>query len=167
MNSYYTNQARAKGRHYVDHITWTGTLREHIRAIDLLGLLQFEGYAPQRQGNLWTMCCPFHVEDTPSFTIYPDHHWYCYGCRLHGDAVDFIRLHRNLNFVAACQYLEIGNWGQLSPLPTPIVTINLATMSHPRFYRRGSRWRSGVQPPEGEPPDPQYPSRCCKIRHDS
>jgi len=35
-------------------------------------------------------CCPFpdHQDDTPSFYIYPDERFHCFGCRRHGDSVD-------------------------------------------------------------------------------
>jgi DNA primase len=32
--------------------------------------------------------CPLHKETTPSFTVYPDGYFYCYGCGAHGDVVD-------------------------------------------------------------------------------
>jgi DNA primase len=82
-------------------------LRQRIRAVNLLALLQAEGYQPQQRGSVWLMCCPFHHEDSPSFTIYRDNHYHCYGCGLHGDVVNFIRQQRGLSFIAACQYLKL------------------------------------------------------------
>jgi CHC2 zinc finger len=32
--------------------------------------------------------CPLHKEKTPSFHVYPDNHYYCYGCEAHGDVTD-------------------------------------------------------------------------------
>jgi DNA primase len=32
--------------------------------------------------------CPLHEEKTPSFTLYPDGYFYCYGCGAHGDVID-------------------------------------------------------------------------------
>lgn len=34
--------------------------------------------------------CPFHEETKPSFHIYPDGHFYCYGCQVNGDVFDFV-----------------------------------------------------------------------------
>lgn len=35
--------------------------------------------------------CPFHEEKTPSFYIYDDNSWHCYGCGAHGyNAIDFV-----------------------------------------------------------------------------
>jgi hypothetical protein len=49
--------------------------------------------------------CPFHDERTPSFRVYPDGHWYCYGCHATGNAIDWIMRIRRMPFVKACQYL--------------------------------------------------------------
>lgn len=35
-------------------------------------------------------CCPFHPDRTPSFVIYHDETYHCFGCGAHGDVVDFI-----------------------------------------------------------------------------
>src|SRR5919202_1019762 len=37
--------------------------------------------------------CPFHAERTPSFTIYADTSYYCFGCMATGDVID---LHEHL-----------------------------------------------------------------------
>jgi DNA primase len=49
-------------------------------------------------------CCPFHDEKSPSFTVYPDH-YYCFGCKEHGDAITFVRKSKGLGFVDALKYL--------------------------------------------------------------
>src|ERR1044072_3050866 len=35
-------------------------------------------------------CCPLpnHNDSNPSFNVYPDGRWYCFGCNEHGDVVD-------------------------------------------------------------------------------
>ena len=35
-------------------------------------------------------CCPFHTEKTPSFHVYPDNSYHCFGCGAHGDVIDFV-----------------------------------------------------------------------------
>jgi hypothetical protein len=35
--------------------------------------------------------CPFHPDTHPSFAVYRSN-WFCWGCRRHGDLIDFIRL---------------------------------------------------------------------------
>lgn len=40
-------------------------------------------------GTLRRALCPFHEEDTPSFTLYPEQgRFFCYGCGAWGDAFD-------------------------------------------------------------------------------
>ena len=48
--------------------------------------------------------CPFHEERSPSFNVYFDH-YYCYGCRAHGDAIDYIRQTEGLGFVETLKFL--------------------------------------------------------------
>jgi len=43
-----------------------------------------------RKGNLHEGCCPFHNERTPSFKVYPDGNWHCFGCNKNGDVIDFV-----------------------------------------------------------------------------
>lgn len=43
-------------------------------------------------GNLVGLC-PLHDEKTPSFKVYPDGHFHCYGCGAHGDVLDLHQLH--------------------------------------------------------------------------
>ena len=35
--------------------------------------------------------CPFHEERSPSFTVYPDQHYHCFGCQAHGDVLDLVQ----------------------------------------------------------------------------
>ncbi len=44
----------------------------------------------KRSGARWVGCCPLpnHKDSTPSFNVYSDDRWYCFGCREHGDVVD-------------------------------------------------------------------------------
>lgn len=41
--------------------------------------------------------CPFHEENSPSFTVYPDH-FFCFGCRERGDIINFVRKMQGLSF---------------------------------------------------------------------
>ena len=54
-----------------------------------------------------TGLCPFHKEDTPSFTIYTDtNSYYCFGCNEGGDVIDFVMKTQNLNFIDAVKRLS-------------------------------------------------------------
>ena len=58
-----------------------------------------------RKGREFAACCPYHNEKTPSFYIYPDGHFHCFGCGAHGTAIDFVMRTRNLDFAAAVRWL--------------------------------------------------------------
>lgn len=55
--------------------------------------------------NLWA-CCPFHQENTPSFSVSPAKGFYkCFGCGAAGDAITFVREMEGISFVEAVKYL--------------------------------------------------------------
>lgn len=61
----------------------------------------------QNNGVHVQLRCPFHNERTPSFTLYPDNSFKCYGCNIHGQgAIDFT-MKMGYNFQNAIQELAI------------------------------------------------------------
>lgn len=64
----------------------------------------YEGRLRQ-SGSRLVGLCPFHKERTPSFFIFPDNHFHCYGCQAHGDAIDFVIKTKGINFTEAVRYL--------------------------------------------------------------
>jgi DNA primase len=63
-----------------------GFLRERIDLVDVAG--QFTALRPS--GRAYFGRCPYpgHRDESPSFYIYPDSRFYCYGCRSSGDVTD-------------------------------------------------------------------------------
>ena len=59
--------------------------------------IQRSGIKLEKDGNEFRACCPFHSEDTPSFTVYEDRNrtwrYHCFGCGAHGDVIDFVQEH--------------------------------------------------------------------------
>lgn len=47
------------------------------------------------RGNALIGRCPIHLENTPSFIVFPAENWYhCLGCAQEGDSIDFrMRMH--------------------------------------------------------------------------
>lgn len=77
------------------------TERQEIRQkIDLVQLAEHYGTYVNRQGQGQ---CPFHQDDTPSFHIYPDNHFHCFGCDAHGDVIRFIELKGDVDFKTALE----------------------------------------------------------------
>lgn len=50
--------------------------------------------------------CPLHSEETPSFFIFENNHFYCFGCHEHGSSIDFLMKTKNLDFVSAVKELQ-------------------------------------------------------------
>lgn len=65
------------------------------------------GRSPDRMiGAKACFKCPLHEDNTPSFVVYPENTWYCFGCGKGGDSIQlYMELH-NCNFTEACKALQ-------------------------------------------------------------
>lgn len=60
----------------------------------------------KRAGRNHIACCPFHQENTPSFTVSPAKQFYhCFGCGAHGTAISFLMEYERLSFPEAVETL--------------------------------------------------------------
>ena len=60
----------------------------------------------KKAGSAYKALCPFHEEKTPSFIINRgDHHYHCFGCGAHGDAIAFLMNHLKMGFMEAVESL--------------------------------------------------------------
>ncbi|KZE21201.1 DNA primase [Cronobacter sakazakii] len=60
----------------------------------------------KKQGKNYHACCPFHNEKTPSFTVNGEKQFYhCFGCGVHGNAIDFLMNYDKLEFVETVEEL--------------------------------------------------------------
>ncbi len=60
----------------------------------------------KKKGREYTACCPFHAEKTPSFTVSSIKQFYhCFGCGVHGTAINFLMDYEHLDFVEAIETL--------------------------------------------------------------
>lgn len=66
----------------------TATMAAALDQLDLIAELQQLGCVLTRRGNRWQTHCPFHPDDTPSLTVYPNETFYCFGCGAWGDALN-------------------------------------------------------------------------------
>lgn len=80
--------------------------------IDLSELIEHEtGSHFNKAGYI---CCPFHGEKTGSFKVRFDSNtnkekYKCFGCGATGDAIDFIKRYKNMNYAEAREYLNLNN----------------------------------------------------------
>ncbi|MBY0394692.1 MAG: AAA family ATPase, partial [Novosphingobium sp.] len=71
--------------------------------------------ALKRRGATLVGLCPFHMERTPSFAVYPDEQrFHCFGCGAHGDIFDFLEALEGLDIRAAAERLTGGNFPVMS-----------------------------------------------------
>lgn len=64
-------------------------LLSHVNLVDYL-----QGYVElRRTGGHYSGKCPFHADSTPSFIV-DEKHYHCFGCRAHGNLIDF-EIHRS------------------------------------------------------------------------
>ncbi|MFO7815766.1 MAG: DNA primase [Halanaerobiales bacterium] len=64
----------------------------------------------KRTGKNYQGLCPFHQENTPSFTVNPDNQfYYCFGCGKGGDIFNFIMEIENITFYESLRLLAKKN----------------------------------------------------------
>ncbi|OYW46885.1 MAG: hypothetical protein B7Z08_01625 [Sphingomonadales bacterium 32-68-7] len=79
---------------------------DEIRAKTTLSAVVKETTTLQRAGREWKACCPFHEEDTPSFYVNDEKHFYhCFGCGAHGDAIRWLTDKCGMTFREAVEKL--------------------------------------------------------------
>ena len=87
--------------------------------------------------------CPFHSENSPSFTVNPAKQFYhCFGCGAHGDVFDFLREKDGMNLPQAAEYINGAPIPRDKPTPT-----------RPPVKR--TEWVS-VKPPAHQPSPPSF-----------
>ncbi len=89
----------------VNHRIEQNFIDDIIVKTDIINLI--EEYIPlKKQGNNYSANCPFHEENTPSFTVNTQKQFfYCFGCRSSGNAITFIMKYENIEFLDAIEKL--------------------------------------------------------------
>ena len=79
---------------------------DQVRERTVLSALIGRSIKVIKAGREHKACCPFHHEDTPSFTINDaKSFWHCFGCGRHGDAIRWLTDHGGLPFIEAVAQL--------------------------------------------------------------
>ncbi|GIX07631.1 MAG: DNA primase [Candidatus Poribacteria bacterium] len=80
---------------------------EQIRGrIDIVQLMREYGVSLRRSGRNWIGRCPFHPDDTPSFSVSAEKGLYhCFGCGASGNIVTFVSQRENIPYSEALQRL--------------------------------------------------------------
>ena len=100
----------------------------------------------QKGGRDFKACCPFHNENTPSFTVSPTKQFYhCFGCNANGSVIGFLMEFDRLSFVEAIEELahaaglEVPDSGptRAQDTVTPVLLEALSKAS--RFFKEQLR----------------------------
>lgn len=77
---------------------------EGARSVSITRVLNV--HQNRRSGQQVQTRCPLHPDKSPSFTIYGDNHFHCFGCNAHGDVITLIQRLHGLSFVDAVLYIN-------------------------------------------------------------
>lgn len=89
-------------------------ISERKKNICLLSVVKSVGVEMKQSGSYHVGLCPLHDEKRPSFFVFKDNRFKCFGCGAHGDCIDFIQKMYGLSFQDALQFLGIET-GPITP----------------------------------------------------
>ena len=94
--------------------------------------VEASGVRLRGRGRVRQGVCPFHEEAEGSFTVYADSEkWFCFGCGLGGDVLDFVQQSENLSLPEAIRRLDGGAYATVSR-PAPARRLRAAPPLPPR-----------------------------------
>ena len=92
---------------------------------DIVELIDSAVPLKKSASNNFTACCPFHQENTPSFTVSQTKQFYhCFGCGVSGNAISFLMEYERLSFLEAIEQLA-----KTAALPLPVRDTTQATQN--------------------------------------
>ena len=107
--------------------------------------MEASGVRLRGRGRVRQGVCPFHEELKGSFTVYEDSQkFWCFGCGLGGDVLDFIRRVENLSLPDAIRRLDGGAYPAVSrPAPTRRVKAPPLPPRDPALLTAAARFYAG------------------------
>jgi DNA primase len=84
------------------------------QSIDLASIVENAGVELKGYGCRYVGLCPFHTEKTPSFYVFNDGCFKCFGCGESGDVIDFVQKLYGLSFQDALKHLGVEQ-GRITP----------------------------------------------------
>ena len=115
----------------------------------LAEVVEAAGVKLRGRGRVRQGVCPFHDESEGSFTSYEDsQRWYCFGCGLGGDVLDFIQRIEGLTLPEAIRRLDVGGHRpvfETAPRPVPTRRPKAAPLSprDPTLLTAAARFYAG------------------------
>lgn len=94
---------------HMDNAAFAATVQHVRERFPVSGAANKAGVKLARAGREWKGCCPFHPDNSPSFTIYADdRRFQCFGCGVQGDVIDFVMRAYNVKTREAIGMLDGG-----------------------------------------------------------
>ena len=115
-----------------------------------------------RAGKRLKGLCPFHAEKTPSFTVFPDNHYKCFGCGAKGDVFAFVEARHGVKFTEAVEHVA-----RAAGVPMPDTHTPSATALPPAAPVKPAEepaWRAIMPVPNNAPP-PAERELGCDVLH--
>jgi hypothetical protein len=110
-----TNTPKTHRYRGVSYTTPINAAKEAVPVVDLADWLCGPGRM-RRVGEKWVARCPLpdHEDKTPSFAVYANNSWWCFGCLRGSDVVELYRLYhgysqREAHTAAAMLLMEFGH----------------------------------------------------------
>ena len=97
------------------------------RDVDLLRLVESQGYTPVKTGKDFVISCPFHEDKTPSLVISPQTNlFHCFGCGAAGSVIDWVMKTQGLSFRLACELLQ----NDIGAVAVPVDRVRKRSSTH-------------------------------------
>lgn len=91
------------------------------RDVSLSDTAKSFGLKLERDGGEYAACCPFHAEDTASFTMFTGkdgvERFHCFGCGERGDVMDFVQKIKGVDLKEAIKILDGGRTDRQNVAP--------------------------------------------------
>jgi DNA primase len=81
--------------------------------VDIIKVVERSGVKLKKKGSSFSGCCPFHNEQTPSFSVSESKGIYkCFGCGVGGDAISFVMAYEKIEFLDAIRL--VAEWQNIT-----------------------------------------------------
>lgn len=104
------------------------SIRKKVRLEDVVEAELGRGL--KQGGNSWSTNCPFHEDSTPSFRVYEDGHYFCFGCERYGDVFEFLMERKKIGFREAVNAAKAYMVDSVSE--NPVLTLPSTVISDER-----------------------------------
>ncbi|MCR3754648.1 MAG: DNA primase [Candidatus Westeberhardia cardiocondylae] len=82
-------------------------ITELLMHVDIVDIINSRVRLARKGDNFYALC-PFHVEKNPSFVVSKrKQFYYCFGCSVHGNVIDFLMHYDRISFVESIEELSV------------------------------------------------------------